>query len=903
MMASRRADKQYLNVPCIVEAAFLVTIIFLILFAVPAPKARADHCGVGFTSSGSFFDDFEEVEYSAEGYLILHLKLKPSVNDGRGWTLTRGILADNCQNGSTQLNQIHQISLTPGIEYFSIRFTSPTHFDFWNDELNVMETCDNCSQDFLSFPDFYEFFASGSTSGGSSSSFRTSSNRIYLHASDPPFREDTLPLLEGCSGKGARGVLYDEYESVEYVNGFLQYHFRFRTPFNLNTGGKTRMFFGGNDCTETLVEFTPELLARLPGYIRYYSLRFSSKIHYDIWNDDTNEKVECAGCSNDIPTMLRNGDPVSLVQFFLFSGSGSVNRFLSSTFPVLESDYRGQHVSSRVLQYEPILYLHPEEHYQPMNVEAFVETSSLWDDNGLLPDTLIKAESTTDPVTLSDISAGTESENWYLQYSGGSITPKTFSTITAFLKYKLATTTGKAIPTYYSYEMEDSFVDDDGNLQEYIVLQYWYFYAFNDWLEHGGRNNHEGDWETVMVFLDKSTEEPKYVAYSAHLNDGNPALNPFQFDSVRRDWVNEVEKEGDQVKSFVALGSHANYPNNETHTVPGESTDFLDLTSVEGERLFFDSWINKNFVSSTTPDWISGYEGKWGTDGVQPGVDGPQGPKFISPTFGDGVDRFNHPIEWAGIDKIAEKTITDFTDELAFNNETTLMSFEEALAPGTVVSVNQHDEFISFGDGIDEINLLPHFWDLESSLGDNLPTTTVTFTYDSEETQNFGIIEQDLSIFLYNEESTTWKEINSLLDTETSTISFTIDHFSRYAIGAREYESITEQVNIKRHWSRYDPKQGTREVYLDISGENLPDTLRVLIINISTDGTFLINNTGTTTDSVPFVDIQTENNTSATAQLIFSIPPKKILTSESGEVTHVPDSLKFDFEVEVQQEL
>ena len=32
-----------------------------------------------------------------------------------------------------------------------------------------------------------------------------------------------------------------------------------------------------------------------------------------------------------------------------------------------------------ILQYEPILYFHPDEDFYPMNVDAFVENSSLWD--------------------------------------------------------------------------------------------------------------------------------------------------------------------------------------------------------------------------------------------------------------------------------------------------------------------------------------------------------------------------------------------------------------------------------------------------------------------------------------------------------------------------------------------
>ncbi|MBI4136796.1 right-handed parallel beta-helix repeat-containing protein [Candidatus Roizmanbacteria bacterium] len=557
-----------------------------------------------------------------------------------------------------------------------------------------------------------------------------------------------------------------------------------------------------------------------------------------------------------------------------------------------------------LLQYEPILLLHPDENYKPMNVEAFVNASSLWDDEGLFPDMLIKAESESDPVTLDDISVPSESEDWYLQFSGGSEAEKTFSTTTALQKYQNLTADGDAVPTYYGYKMEDSFIDDEGVVHEFIVLQYWYFYAFNDWQEHGGFNNHEGDWETVMVFLDKATEEPRFIAYSAHLNDGDPSLSVTQFDSVRRVWdSNEIEKDGERVMSYVALGSHANYPSNGVngeHIVPVIQLNYLDLTSFNGEIIHSNSWNGKNPIALDFPNWILGYEGKWGADTTAIGSDAPQGPNFISPLGGGGVSRFNEPIKWAGIDKDAEKEITADTDTLTFTNQSTAMYFEESVGQGTIISVSQHDEFIGYGTNVGTVDFLPHFWDLESNLGGGMPTTTVSFTYDAEEVDNFGIIEQDLEVFFYNEETNSWDAVVSLLDVQTSTVSFTTNHFSRYAIGAKKWEYITDDVLIKQHWGKYDPKAGTREAYIDISGEDLPEILRLLVPSVSNTGIYLLNNTGTTTEGVPFIDFSVSDS-QFEIPLVFSVPYKEIRSGDN--VTYVPDPLKFDFEVEVQSQL
>ena len=41
----------------------------------------------------------------------------------------------------------------------------------------------------------------------------------------------------------------------------------------------------------------------------------------------------------------------------------------------------------------------------------------------------------------------------------------------------------------------------------YVVLQYWFFYAMNDWrTTFSGVNDHEGDWEAVVVYLAETAD-------------------------------------------------------------------------------------------------------------------------------------------------------------------------------------------------------------------------------------------------------------------------------------------------------------------------------------------------------------------------------------------------------------
>ncbi len=103
-------------------------------------------------------------------------------------------------------------------------------------------------------------------------------------------------------------------------------------------------------------------------------------------------------------------------------------------------------------------------------------------------------------------------------------------------------------PVYYGRVMKER--DEHGG--QWKILQYHYFYAFNDWrLAANGMNHHEGDWELVSVLL--KNDQPYAVLFSQHRTgsmkywkdvlrvtdqDGNPGTHPLV---------------------YVALGSHANY--------------------------------------------------------------------------------------------------------------------------------------------------------------------------------------------------------------------------------------------------------------------------------------------------------------------------------------------------------
>lgn len=212
----------------------------------------------------------------------------------------------------------------------------------------------------------------------------------------------------------------------------------------------------------------------------------------------------------------------------------------------------------------------------------------------------------------------------------------------------------------------------------YIVLQYWYFYAMNDWRStFGGVNDHEADWEQVTLFLvERDDAEPTltWVAFSSHDEVG---------DDLRRRWDDpDIEYVGQHPVVYAGAGSHSGA------YLPGEY-----IVSVEAPLPRFIETIRRAFLRIlpwTDPDapgigipyidyrrgdgpaigagqprdwtpvlitddvpWVRDYRGLWGLDTKDPlgGERAPAGPRYDR----DGTVResWGQPVGWAGLDKEA----------------------------------------------------------------------------------------------------------------------------------------------------------------------------------------------------------------------------------------------------------
>ncbi len=241
----------------------------------------------------------------------------------------------------------------------------------------------------------------------------------------------------------------------------------------------------------------------------------------------------------------------------------------------------------------------------------------------------------------------------------------------------------------------------------WLVLQYWFFYPFNNWRSgFFGANDHESDWEMICIYLTeddvRGTVKPAWLAYASHDYHG---------DDLRRHWDDpEVEKVDEHPVVYAGAGSHASYFQSGEYLTELELATFAPVTRLltqlrtfwrtrlrqyEDEDFERDGHDDSNifripFVDyargdglvigpgqhgewaeprmlSPTPPWVAMYRGLWGLYTRDPfsGEDAPAGPMYNR----DGSVRraWYDPVGWAGLDKVtpSDEVLQRVIDEKA----------------------------------------------------------------------------------------------------------------------------------------------------------------------------------------------------------------------------------------------
>jgi hypothetical protein len=210
------------------------------------------------------------------------------------------------------------------------------------------------------------------------------------------------------------------------------------------------------------------------------------------------------------------------------------------------------------------------------------------------------------------------------------------------------------------------------------VLQYWFFYAMNDWRSSfSGVNDHEADWEQVTVFLPDPPDaacRPAWIAFSSHDEIGD--------DLRRRSDDPDLRWRDTHPVVFAGAGSHsgAYLPGDYLVTVEppvlgrltaalrrlsrlllpwkrgqvgtGFGIPFIDYHRGDGPAVGPGErrpWLPV-LIDDETP-WVRDYQGLWGLDTGDPfgGERAPAGPRYER---GGSVRlSWSDPVGWAGLDK------------------------------------------------------------------------------------------------------------------------------------------------------------------------------------------------------------------------------------------------------------
>lgn len=339
---------------------------------------------------------------------------------------------------------------------------------------------------------------------------------------------------------------------------------------------------------------------------------------------------------------------------------------------LLSSYYQSVYIEaseSLLRKYEPILYLYPkdedDEEYLPMDVEDYVRECSLRDATWEWDDIVLK-EGT---IGLSDLGTNPNHSdgNKYLKFVENSDKPDfrdvldTVNNGEKIREFAAAAWQEYAPIKDHKIKYYGRQISDDG----YIVLQYWFFYAYNSWGKYdAGFNVHEGDWECIAIFLHLGTLQPLYVAYSAHYDSG---------EKIRRQWSDMEDGKnriGNHPIVYVALGSHANYFDSGVHDIEVFGFPFADNTFPNGRHIGPGQekecipWNTPFILEDEThqlPLWASSYQGKWGIDSFNPGKSGWgfDGPRFPASQLDDGNwDKWYHPARWANVPPLIPLTVS-----------------------------------------------------------------------------------------------------------------------------------------------------------------------------------------------------------------------------------------------------
>jgi hypothetical protein len=248
----------------------------------------------------------------------------------------------------------------------------------------------------------------------------------------------------------------------------------------------------------------------------------------------------------------------------------------------------GAEVRELADKFAPIMLFDPEERTFPVNVEYFIDHSSLYRSRQGAP-VLVEEN-------VSDLSLASLGADHYLDNRLGGLDDDGVLDQYEEERDRLGYT------VYYQIRKAGSD----------LLVQYWMFYVFNK----GAYNVHEGDWEMVQVVLDGDLA-PRSAMCSQHET------------GMRVEWSSvALGENSSNMKVHALLGSHTGsfYPFTSGRD-GGDQGPGTVLGPSDYELIALTDWT----TSDPNQPWLTfeGHWGEWGGDlGSVLGSRGPQGPMF-----------------------------------------------------------------------------------------------------------------------------------------------------------------------------------------------------------------------------------------------------------------------------------
>ena len=285
---------------------------------------------------------------------------------------------------------------------------------------------------------------------------------------------------------------------------------------------------------------------------------------------------------------------------------------LSSTAAPAEASVDPFEASAQLLQkYAPVVVVRTHatacatgEPYLPTSVGSVLGQ----------PDVVLRGPggATVAAPTSTDLAG--KGDGWYLDLPGNPLSPG------CDYESWFSRTGGGQGSTVYGRVTTDP--DHPGT----VVLQYWFFWVFNDW-----NDKHEGDWEMIQLLIDAPSEEkalgatPTSLAFAQH--EGSETAS----------WTDpKVHRDGNHVAVYPGEGSHAAYYTQAQWFGKSAAAGFgCDNTSAPGTVLH-----PQVVVLPETPsagfEWLT-YTGRWGQKA--PSINnGPTGPNTKT--------QWDSPVTW-----------------------------------------------------------------------------------------------------------------------------------------------------------------------------------------------------------------------------------------------------------------